>query len=80
LAVRHLLALKQAKLPDSRLNWDSRLLPQALMSNQAMRSGREPLAPSALVKQQPATATIRRLPEANPLRRAMLLARENPHS
>ena len=53
--------------------------PQALMSNQAMLSGPEPLALSALVKQQAATA-IRRLPEANPLGQAMLLARENRHS
>jgi hypothetical protein len=54
------------------------LLLQALMSNQAMRSGREPLALSALVKQRAATA-IRRLPEANPLRQAMNFEQENRH-
>jgi hypothetical protein len=44
-----------------------------------MRWEPEALALSALVKQQAATA-IRWLPEANPLRQAMPLARENRHS
>jgi hypothetical protein len=48
------------------------------MSNQAMRWEPEALALSALVKEQAATA-IRSLPEANPLRQAMPLARENRH-